>query len=474
MGGILANTAWRALADVGSKLASIALVVVMARELGDAGFGVFTFAMGYVTIFTALSRFGQDAVLVREVARNRETLPSFYANTLALKLVLALPVAALGLATLALVGADRETVAVAAILMAAALIEAVVATPLAVYQAYERLKLVPAVLVTQRFATAAVGIAILLAGGGVIAVAVVYLAGTLVALALAIGLQLARVARPSFLVEPSRWRSLLGAAAPLGLAGIFAVVLFRVDAVILAAFESDEVVGDYGAAYRLFEATLFLAWAVGAAVYPVFSRLDDPEDLRSTLERSLALALAFATPFAAGAAVAGGAAMETAFGPDYRDGVTALRLLAPAILLFPAGYVTGLLLVARRRQRAVALTYLVLAVANLALNVALIPAFSLDAAALVTSLSELALALVLLVVAAEMLDGLDWGRIGLAPLVAGAAGAVAMVPFRDELVPAAVVGGTVYTLALVLVERIAFPRDARAVWSELRLRLGRA
>ena len=50
------------------------------------------------------------------------------------------------------------------------------------------------------------------------------------------------------------------------------MILFRIDTVMLAAYESDAVVGNYGAAYRLFESTLFLSWAVGAAVYPVYSR----------------------------------------------------------------------------------------------------------------------------------------------------------------------------------------------------------
>ena len=42
---------------------------------------------------------------------------------------------------------------------------------------------------------------------------------------------------------------------------------------MLAMFEPSEVVGQYGAAYRLLEATLFVSWSVSSAVYPVFSRL---------------------------------------------------------------------------------------------------------------------------------------------------------------------------------------------------------
>ena len=74
------------------------------------------------------------------------------------------------------------------------------------------------------------------------------------------------------------------AAAPIGLAGLFGIVLFRIDMVMLAAFEPHEVVGRYGAAYRLFETTLFLSWAVGAARHRPTGRLPG-RDVRACVNR---------------------------------------------------------------------------------------------------------------------------------------------------------------------------------------------
>ena len=65
--GILANTAYRSIADLGSKLCSSFLFIVMARKLGGEGFGVFTFALAFVMLVTGLADFGQDATLTREV-----------------------------------------------------------------------------------------------------------------------------------------------------------------------------------------------------------------------------------------------------------------------------------------------------------------------------------------------------------------------------------------------------------------------
>ena len=49
---------------------------------------MFTFGLSFVVLVTTLGDFGQDAVLTREVARDRGLLDRYFANTLALKLVL--------------------------------------------------------------------------------------------------------------------------------------------------------------------------------------------------------------------------------------------------------------------------------------------------------------------------------------------------------------------------------------------------
>ena len=130
------------------------------------------------------------------------------------------------------------------------------------------------------------------------------------------------------------------AALPIGLAGVFAVVLFRVDTAMLAVFESKDVVGEYGAAYRLLETTLFLSWSVGAAVYPVYSRLSPSSEPRVgfVFERSLKLVVALTLPLAAGALVLADPLIQALFGAGYDDAATALQLLAPAIALYPVCY----------------------------------------------------------------------------------------------------------------------------------------
>ena len=467
---ILANTTYRLIADVGAKIASVALFVVMARQLGEAGFGLFSFALALVTLVTAASDFGQDKVLTREVARRPEALDGYLVNTLALKLALALPGLAVAAAIVATSGADGKTLAVVALLGLAVVADLLTATCFAVYQAFERMAFIPIVLITQRFLTAVAGIAALLSGAGEVTVAAIFMISGVLAFALALILLLRRVARPRLELRPQAWTALMRAAAPIGLAGLFGIVLFRIDMVMLAAFEPHEVVGRYGAAYRLFETTLFLSWAVGAAVYPAFSRLSRTSDppVGGMYERSIKLVVALTLPLAAGAAVLAGPLIRVVFGAEYADAETALALLAPAIAFYPLAYIAGYLLVSQDRSTWLTATYAFVAVENIALNFLLIPWLSLDGAALGTSISEGLAAFVLVAGAARAAGAFSWARVVAGPALASALAGVTMALLAPDLLLAAAAGAVVYVAALVAFESVVYPQDARTVWTSLR------
>jgi O-antigen/teichoic acid export membrane protein len=264
------------------------------------------------------------------------------------------------------------------------------------------------------------------------------------------------------------------AALPIGLAGVFAVILFRVDTAMLAAFESKSVVGDYSAAYRLFEATLFVSWSVRAAVYPVFSRLtrSSQPSVGFVYERSLKLVTALTLPLAAGAAVLPGQVVATLYGEQYDDAASALRLLAPAIALYPLCYLGGYLLVSQNRQRVLTVVYGLVALQNILLNLVLIPTLSLEGAALGTSISQLLVAGAFVAVSQHVVGRIAWRRVLAGPVAATVLATGAMILLRDEFWVALSAATVVYLVALVAIELALYSDDARAVLDLVPLRRG--
>ncbi len=467
---ILANTVYRGAADVGSKLISIAFFVVLARQLGEGGFGVFVFGLTLAAMLTVLAGFGQDQVLTREVARDRSRLDEYFANTVGLKLALALPVLLAAGLVMTAAGVDGETRWVVLLLGIAHLGEQIASTCFAVYQAFEQLVYVPVVLITQRLLTAVAGIAAVLAGASVVAVSIVFVGGALAALVLAYVLMARRVARPRLAVSTGSWRRLLVAAAPVGVSSVFSLLMFRVDTAILAFLESDEVVGAYGAAFRLFEGTLFLSWAVTTAVFPVLSRLSTTSrpSVGEVFDGSLKLVVALTLPLGVGIAILSEPIVHLVFGREFDEAVVPLQLLAPAIVVYSIAFVSGGMLVAQNRQRATAIVYGAMTAFNIAASLILIPARSLDGAALAALLTQIVLAVALLGIARATAGSIGWARVFSGPLAASAALALTTFVLRDSLLAAIVAGGIVYLVGLAAFERVAYPEDARRIWAFLR------
>jgi O-antigen/teichoic acid export membrane protein len=388
-GRLVANALYRTVSDLASKLALAVLYIVMARQLGTEGFGVFSFAFSLAVLVTTLANFGEDKLLVRSIARDGAALNRTFADTLALQGSIGLGALVITEALLPFTGVAETTQIVVALLGLAIVLDVLTSTHLAIFQAREKMALIPAVIVPQRLGVAVVGTYALFRGVDVIGVAIIYLVGSLLALPLAIALLRNEVARPPMRLRVKHWPRLLVAALPIGMATAFATILFRVDMVMLRGYESAHAVGAYAGAYRLFEMTLFLSAGVGASALPAFSRMGaDLPALRALLRKTLLLVLVPSVPLAIIAAAFPEELLHLAYGGGYDSAADALRLLAPAVVLYPISFLCGYMLVAQGHVRPLVTVYGIVAAENVALNLVLIPAFSLQGAALGTTISE--------------------------------------------------------------------------------------
>src|SRR5918998_6956714 len=77
---IARNAAVRAGGEAVGKIASLAFFVVMARELGRAGFGDFVFAFSLGTVLMLASGLGTEDLIAREVARDHRRVHGYLWN----------------------------------------------------------------------------------------------------------------------------------------------------------------------------------------------------------------------------------------------------------------------------------------------------------------------------------------------------------------------------------------------------------
>ncbi|MSO42278.1 MAG: hypothetical protein EXQ70_10370 [Solirubrobacterales bacterium] len=459
---IARNTIARSGGEIIAKLASVAFYAVMARELGTGGFGSFIFALSLSSVILVLAGFGMDLYLAREIARDRKLVDVLFTNVMILKGVML--VALLGvLAGIVLVGPYSAETRIAAVLIGTGVaVEMLSGTLYSVVQGFERMEVGAVGLVVQRGVTAVVGIVVLLAGGGLIAASLVFLVGSIVGYVVTHSM-MHRVVRPRFRPDRSNWKSVLKAGTPIGLASLMFTLLLRLDASLISFLTGGDQsqVGNYGAAWRLVDATMFIPWSFGAAILPWLSRQGEKSEALLTRGSLIGLKIlaAVLVPIGVGYAVFAPSLIEIIYGPGFGDAVQPLRFLGLMTVLYGINAYASELLVARHRPGAFARGIAFVLVFNIAINLFLIPAHGASGAAF----SAVVCGVILAVISVRLI----WDTVGhfsltralggptLGGLVMAAIGLLAGLPF----VAAAVVSTLAYLLTLLAFERTVFAND---------------
>ena len=462
---VLRNTAFRLGGEVVAKLASIAFFVVIARELGRTGFGDFMFALSFTTLLLMASGFGSVQLLAREVARAPATTDAWLSNVTALRALTALPL--VGVATLVAAGTghDGSVVATVALVGAGVALENIGHGLQGTLQAHERMDLIAAGIVTQRIITATAGIAALALGGDLVVVAAVFGAGSLVGLVV-MSVALARaVHRPHVAVDRRRLWPILRASAPIGLNLLLLSVLLQGGATLLAFLapgDSSAEVGLYAAAMRLIEASLFLPSAFTAAMLPLLARGDGLGGLAGSTARGVKALTVIVLPVATGLVVFAEPIITTLYGDDFSGGVTPLRLLGASVMLFGLNAYASTVLVAADRPSSVTRPLLLVAVGNVALNVALIPWLEATGAAVAGLVSSLLLAVLTLRQVARYVGALHLARAFAGPVAAAGALAATALLVPGPTLTTALLAAAAYAAVLAGWERLHWPDDLAA------------
>jgi O-antigen/teichoic acid export membrane protein len=475
-GRVARNTLARAGAELAGKFASLLLMAVLAREEGPAALGVLVFAMAWCEIALVPADMGFDRWLLRIVARDKAAADTSFFNVFALKLTRAAVVVPLSWLAVWALGYDGETLAVVVLLTFAYLLDTLSYTVFTTLNAVERGDLVGASLAAQRLCAAAIGVALLASGFGVVTVAAAYLVGAAVGFSVSMALLALRVGMPARRLPPGARDDLRRRSRPFAGQEVLSIGLSRFDVLLISAFASSTVVGYYGAAYRLLEATLFIPTALQGSFVAMYTYLDKRSQptIQAAFQRSLKLAVALLLPCAVPLAVIPGPLLELLFGNGFEDAEGALRALAPTVVLLGVVLLAVSLMSSRLEPRRLVVYYGVALVVNVVANVALIPPLGATGAGLAMLATELVLAVLALRACLAEVGSISVIATVGGPLSAGVAMAAAVFALQSLVLVALAAGIVVYGIVLLAVDRLLAPDDVRFVVGAVRRRLGRS
>jgi O-antigen/teichoic acid export membrane protein len=379
--------------QLAARIVTLVLLLVafglVTRYLGVEGFGAYALVLAIVALAVSISDLGMTQIGVRELATRDAAHEQLVGSLFALRAAVAGAAALVLLAISPVVPYEDRVQSGLRIGAVAVFLLVLTGFPAIVFQARMRLHLaalaelvgsatglVFVVVVTE----ADLGFSALIA-----ATAAASCVSALTAFALA-----SRLVRLHFRFARSEVRGLLAASLPVALFALLGILHFRIDTVLLSLLSSLDDVGTYSAAYRLPEQVLFVPALFVAAVYPLLAAYvarEDPQ-LGPTVSRSLTFLLLVAAPIAAATAVLGSDIIDLVAGSDFEDAVGPLRVLSLATVFFFTNTLFSSLLIVYHEQRRLALLIGAALIANVGLNLLLIPPFGPMGAAWATVVTE--------------------------------------------------------------------------------------
>lgn len=458
------NSSAIAVGEIVGKLASLALVAVLARRGGASAVGLWIFAQSLCQITTMPVDFGLDRWLLRRIAADRAEYLARFPVVLGIKAALVVPCAALTWLLLVALGTGHTERIVVLVVFGGFLLDAISRLVDHVFSAVDRGALIAPGTIVQRVLAAGLGIAALETGHDLVWVAGAYVIGSAASAAVFAFLLHRHVGSPGWRVRLGGWREVVRGSVPFAAQDVLTVLLFRVDIVILSALATTAVVGDYGGAYRLLEATMFIASSLTGGFVAMFTylRRDSEPTVQGVFAGAIRLAVAVLTPIALVFALLAPDVIRIFYGSDLGGAVTPLRLLAPVVVLLGVVALTSSLIVSREDPRAITKLTAIVTALNVALNLALIPPLGADGAALAMLVTEVVFLAAALRLAHRLVGPVPWAR-SLAGVLAGAAAmAIALVALHDRWLLAGAVGTVAYGVVLLLVERLTRAGPAAA------------
>lgn len=389
---IAKNTSFITSASVLQKVFSFIYFTLVARTIGVEATGQYTFALAFTTVFVIFIDLGFAQVLIREGAKQKDKLQTYFSNILFVKIFA-------GILTYTALWCIVHNSQYAAVTQTLILISGVTMlfdslhlSNYAVLRAQENLRYEAFGLIGSQALTLGIGSIFL------------WNSAPLPLLMLAFLIPSACNVLYSFFILIKRYRiypiptydhtvlaPLIKMMIPFAIAAVFARLYSYADTLILAHMAGESAVGLYSVPYKITYAFQFIPLALGAALYPKFSHSFEyeRENIPKLLRQSVQYLFLCVIPITVGLGVLAPTIIPFIYTDAYIGSVLTLQILLTGLVFSFFTFPLGALLNACNKQHIQTGIIACALGLNILLNIILIPIYSIVGAAIATLLGNI-------------------------------------------------------------------------------------
>jgi O-antigen/teichoic acid export membrane protein len=376
-----------AFGEIASKAIGFLVMAYLARTLGTAGFGKFSFAQAIVIYFVLLINLGLDLYGTRQIARSPSEGRTLVDHLLTLRVLAAVVSYSILLVLIWLMPKDMVTKQLLVYL--GLLIFAFSFNLEWFFQGLERMHYISLSRISRAVFYALFIFIGVKGSDDVLLVGILFTASSFLAAFLLFGIFIKQNSLPRFHVDWKAWQEMLKISLPMGFSLIMITIYHNLDSVMLGFMKSDEVVGWYNAAYKIIIILTLPATLLHSVFLPALSRTEDWSKIKQVAQNFLKVSFLLGIPIGFGGLVLSQPLTLLVFGDEYANSIIPLQILTWNATLIFINVAYGIPLLVWGKEKKFTLFVALGAAVNLTLNFLLIPPYGMVGAALATIIAEL-------------------------------------------------------------------------------------
>lgn len=396
---ILKNTIWSGAGEIISKGSQFLALIILARYLGVVEFGKLSFILSFATFFLIIADFGLDFISVREIARNLDQTKKYASNIFTIKLILAFLTFLSVFIAMQFINKSEEVKYLVYLATAYIIFFGFCEFFYTIFKAWEKFKYEALGKIIRTLSLFALVILLIFYNRGLKEIIWIHVLTALLTLIIIINLIVIKFTKFNLSFDWPFWKILLKESIPLAFSGVFVVIYYRIDTVMLSLMKNDQVVAWYYAPYNLIFGLTFIPQFIMHSFYPKFSQLfhKDKNQLKILYKKTFILVGAIAAVMLISVYFLADKIILLLYGPSYFPSVIALKILVLAVFFSYFSHIFLFTLTAMNRQKIYTYIAAFGCAFNLITNFVFIPKYSFIGASWTTVATEFLTGLLLLI-----------------------------------------------------------------------------
>lgn len=384
------NTFWLFFGEIGGRILKLAVVVFATRMLGVENWGMFSYALAFVSLFYVFGDIGINIFITREMSKGGTDKYRYLSATFALKIILL----TLSFFTSIILVSHFKTITldlkIITILALLNFSDSVREFAFSINRALEKMEREALIKILMNIIIAVLGIILLMRKADPLSLTIAYTTGSIIASIIAILTISSEIKHINWKFSPRTIKTILNFSWPFIAITLFSTVIFNIDSIMLGQMKSVADVGFYVAALRVFQFLAIIPIFIAVSLFPIMSKSEaDTETSGRIFEKSMILMLAIGFPVAISGILFGQEIIALIFGTAYIQAGVLFGILMVAIFADFPNTILSNVIFAKNLQRGFILIMAMGTIVNIILNIFLIPRYGAIGAAISTVIARL-------------------------------------------------------------------------------------